>query len=457
MPLIRFSQRAVPTALALLLTVLSSHANAASLLEVYDLAAQSDPTIRAAEASRLATREARPQAWSAFLPYISANAGWAGVRAGQDVTVSPVTGQPIGAATTTRGGTWGISAVESFDLPGAIRALKRTDYTLAQADITYHAAELDLVSRVATRYFNVLAAKDTLSAAQSNLDSLNQQLERAEKRFEVGLSAITDVQEARAQRDRANATVISSKRVLATNLELLREVTGTAIDTLAAPGEDMPLLGPDPQSEDEWVQKALDGNLDLANNRIALDTASYDVGTQKLSRFPTITVGANYQNVNEYSDFKAVGSNNTTNSWSGTYLSLGITVPIFTGGLNSSLIRQAVYQQRAARERVEQSTRETERAARDAYLGLQSSITQVEANKQALESARLALQATEAGFDVGTRTTIDVLTSRNTLLTAEQSYALSRYNYIQSIITLKTATGALTRDDLQQINSWLTQ
>jgi outer membrane protein len=455
---LRFSQRAVLTALVLLLTVIgSSHANAASLLEVYDLAAQSDPTIRAAEATRLATREARPQAWSAFLPNISANAGWSGTTSGQDTAVSPLTGQVTGLASTTRGGSWGISAVESVNLPNALRALKRTDYTLAQADITYHSAELDLVSRVATRYFNVLAAKDTLSAAQSNLDSLNQQLERAEKRFEVGLSAITDVQEARAQRDRANATVISSKRVLATNQELLREVTGTDVGTLAAPGDDMPLLVPDPQSEDEWVQKALDGNLALANNRIALETASYDVGTQKLTRFPTITLGANYRNTNQYSDFKALGADNTTNAWSGTWLSLGVTVPLFTGGLNSSRIRQAVYQQRAARERVEQSTRETERAARDAYLGLQSAITQVDANKQALESARLALQATEAGFDVGTRTTIDVLTSRNTLLTAEQSYALSRYNYIQSIITLKTATGSLTREDLEQINSWLKQ
>lgn len=452
----RLAQRVVPTTLALLLTVIGSpHASAASLLEVYDLAAQSDPTIRAAEATRLATREARPQAWAAFLPNISANAGWEGTTAGHDVSVSPITGNQTGLSTTTRGGAWGISAEESVNLPGVLRALKRTDYTLAQADIDYHAAELDLVSRVATRYFNVLTAKDTLSAAQSNLDSLNQQLERAEKRFEVGLSAITDVQEARAQRDRANATVISSKRTLATNQELLREVTGVAIDTLAAPGDDMPLLGPDPQSEDQWVQKALDGNLDLASNRIAFELASYDVGTQKLTRFPTLTIGANYSNSNEYSDFKALGADNTTNSWSGTWLSLGVTVPIFTGGLNSSRIRQAVYQQRAARERVEQFTRQTERAARDAYLGLQSSISQVEANKQALESARLAMQATEAGFDVGTRTTIDVLTSRNTLLTAEQSYALSRYNYIQSIITLKTATGSLTRDDLQQINSWL--
>lgn len=434
-------------ALALVITSAGFQVNAATLLDVYDQAAQSDPTIRAADATRLATREARPQAWAAFLPDISANAGWAGKTAGGD-------GVP---STTSRGGSWGISAEESINLPNTLRALKRTDYTLAQADITYHLAEVNLVSRVATRYFNVLAAKDTLSAAQSNLDSLNQQLERAEKRFEVGLSAITDVQEARAQRDRANATVIASKRFLATNQELLREVTGVAVDTLAAPGDDMPLLMPDPQNADEWVNKAMDGNLDLASDRLALDIATHDVGTQKLSRFPTVTLGANYSNYNYYSDFDAMGSRNTNNQWSGTWFSLGIRVPIFTGGLNSSLIRESVYRQRAARERVEQSSRETERAARDAYLGLQSAISQVEANKQALESARLALQATEAGFDVGTRTTIDVLASRNTLLVAEQSYAASRYNYIQSLIALKTATGSLTREDLQQINSWLKQ
>lgn len=454
---IRFSSRAGHVALALAITFIgSSYTHAATLLDVYDQAAQSDPTIRAAEATRLANREARPQAWAAFLPTISANAGWTGVTSGSDTSASP-SGAVSGFSTTTRGGSWGISAVESVNLPNALRSLNRTDYTLAQADITYHIAELNLVSRVATRYFNVLSARDTLSAAQSNLDSLNQQLERAEKRFEVGLSANTDVQEARAQRDRANATVISAKRSLATNQELLREVTGVAVDTLAAPGDDMPLLMPDPQSEDEWVRKALDGNLDLANNRISLEAASYDVGTQKLSRFPTVTLGANYRNSNAFSDFDAIGADNTTNSWTGTWFSLGVTVPLFTGGLNSSKIRQAVYQQRAARERVEQSTRETERAARDAYLGLQSSITQVQANKQALESARLALQATEAGYNVGTRTTIDVLSSKNTLLTAEQSYYSSRYSYIQNLITLKNATGSLTRDDLQLINSWLTE
>jgi outer membrane protein len=427
-------------------------AHATTLLDVYDQAAQSDPTIRAAEATRLANREARPQALANFLPDISANASWAGTTSGGDTTA--VGG---GLARTVRGGSWGLSATESISLPSILRSLKRTDFTLAQADLTYHSAELSLISRVATRYFNVLSAQDSLKAAQSSLEALNQQLERAEKRFEVGLAANTDVQEARASRDSANSRVISAKRTLATNQELLREITGAALDDLAAPGDDMPLITPDPQSADQWVQKAMEGNIDLASSRLSLDSATYDLGTQKLTRLPTLTLGANYRNNNAYSDLKAFGSDNTTNSWSGTWFSAGVSVPLFTGGETSSRIRQSVYQQRAARERVEQVTRETERGARDAYLGLQSSISQVQANKQALESSRLALQATEAGFDVGTRTTIDVLTSRNLLLNAEQNYASSRYSYITSLITLKTVTGALTREDLQLINSWLTQ
>jgi outer membrane protein len=438
--------RKLTLAITVALAAITS-AHGTTLLDVYDQAAQSDPTIRAADATRLASREARPQALAALLPDISANMGWAGRTAGGDGLLS----------STSRGGAWGISATESINLPTVLRSLKRTDYTLAQADLTYRSAELNLLTRVATRYFNVLSAEDSLKAAQSSLEALNQQLERAEKRFEVGLAANTDVQEARASRDIANSRVILAKRTLATNQELLREITGAATDDLAAPSDEMPLITPDPQSADEWVQKSMSGNIDLAASRISLEAATHDLGTQKLTRFPTLTLGANYGNSNAYSDTKPFGSDNTTNGWSGTWFSAGVSVPLFSGGEISSKIRQNVYLQRAARERVEQVSRETERSARDAYLGLQSSIAQVQANKQALESSRLALQATEAGFDVGTRTTIDVLNSRNSLLTAEQNYASSRYVYINSLITLKTVSGGLTREDLQLINSWLTQ
>jgi outer membrane protein len=165
-------------------------------------------------------------------------------------------------------------------------------------------------------------------------------------------------------------------------------------------------------------------------------------------------LGASYNNNKTFNNFD---TSQGVNSWNGTVISVGITVPIFSGGMVSSQIRQETYLQRAARENLELATRQTDSGARDAYLGMQSSIALVQANKQAYESARLALQATEAGFDVGTRTTIDVLNARKALLNAEVQYEQSRYSYITQLIVLKQVSGTLSRADLELINSWLTK
>jgi outer membrane protein len=270
----------------------------------------------------------------------------------------------------------------------------------------------------------------------------------------VGLSADTNVQEARAARDSASATVISAKRSLASTLEQLREIAGTLVDDLAAPSEDMPLVTPQPQDAEAWVEKALNGNLTLASSRISMDAAAYDLGTLKTRRYPSLSLGASYNNSNAFHDLEV---RDATNRWTGTVLSVGISVPIFTGGMLTSQVHQGQYQLDAARHTVELITRQTDSSARDAYLGMQSYIALVQANKQALESARLAVDATEAGVEVGTRTTIDVLNSRKSLQLAEVQYQQSRYQYITQIIALKQITGELSRTDLEQINSWLTK
>jgi len=444
--------------LATLVAAIALPVQATSLLEIYDRAAQNDPQIRAADANRLATREARPQAWAQLLPNISANADWSAVACSQTNLQCTNVGIPDATAPrptdsyTKRGGSYGISATERINIPLMLRNLKRTDYVLAQADLTYHAAEQQLAVRVASAYFSVLSAQDILNSAQASLAAFNKQLEQQEKRFEVGLSANTDVQEARAARDTANAIVISSKRALASAQEQLRVIAGSFVDTLAAPTDDMPLIVPDPQSEEEWVRKSLESNLDLAAARIALDVATYDLGTTRTYRYPSLTLGASYNNGKTFNNFD---TSKGINSWNGTIVSVGISVPIFSGGLISSQIRETTYLQRAARENVELATRQTDSGAHDAYLGMQSSIALVQANKQALESARLALQATEAGFDVGTRTTIDVLNARKALLNAEVQYEQSRYDYITQLVRLKQVSGSLTRGDLELINSWL--
>ena len=443
---------------AVIFVTTANSAQATNLLEIYDRAAQNDPSIRAADANRLAQREARPQAWADLLPYISANANWSSAVCGANSSACQTVGLPSTVPITgpydKRGGSFSINANESINLPLMLRNLKRTDYVLAQADLTYHAAEQNLAVRTANAYFNVLSAQDALSSSQASLAAFNKQLEQQEKRFEVGLSANTDVQEARAARDAANATVISAKRTLASAQEQLRVIAGTLEDKLAAPIDDVPLIVPDPQSEEEWVRKSLEGNLSLAAARVSLDTATFDLGTAKTKRYPSLTLGASYNNSKVFNDFD---TSKGKNAWNSTIVSVGVSVPLFSGGMISSQIRQDVYLQRAARENVELATRQTDSSARDAYLGMQSSIALVQANKQAYDSARLALQATEAGFDVGTRTTIDVLNARKALLAAEVQYEQSRYQYLNQLIVLKQVSGTLSRADLELINSWLTK
>jgi len=135
-------------------------------------------------------------------------------------------------------------------------------------------------------------------------------------------------------------------------------------------------------------------------------------------------------------------------------LQLQVTVPIFSSGATQSKVRQAEYRYQAANQRYVRTSRETERAARDAYLGVLSEMSRVQALRQAFESSRTALKATEAGYEVGTRTAVDVLLSRRTLVQAATTYLRSRYDYLLNVIQLKIAAGNLNEEDLKEINSW---
>ena len=459
-------------ALAMALTLTACSAGAADLLEVYQRALQNDPQIREADATRLAQRESRPQALAGLLPQLSATGSYgigdssASQPLGSLQTSSGVTGPVDPNAVFTRDTTthsarqWQIQLTQTVFRWDRWADLKRADAQVAQAEVDYKYAEQGLVLRVTQRYFDVLAAKDTVDAAQATLESVSRQLEQADKRFEVGLIAITDVQEARAAHDQAVATLIASKRTYATSLELLRELTGEAFDKLASPGDDMPLQTPLPENEDQWVSTALQQNLSLISSRFAAEIAKEDVQVARGGHFPTLDLVATRGGSTNDSDITTSIETRTTTlpgnaDQKQNQIALQVTFPIYSGGSTSSKVRQAVYLQRAARERLERSSRETERATRDAYLGVQSEISRVQALKQAVESSKTALQATEAGFEVGTRTTVDVLNARQLLFTALTNYARSRYDYIINIITLKQAAGSLSREDLTQINGWL--
>jgi outer membrane protein len=449
---------------ALALLALAPQANAANLLDVFQQAQRNDPLIREAQATRMATQEAKPQARSQLLPQVSISGSFQetdGDATQNDASIQRIFTGAVDVDSDSERTTYGINLTQSIFRWDRWVALKRADKVSLQADLDYRAAEQDLAARVSTRYFDVLAAQDTLDASQGTLEALSRQLEQAEKRFEVGLTAVTDVREARAARDQATATVIANKRALATSKEFLREVTGEFYEVLSTPNDDLPLKAPEPANADRWVTSALEQNPRLASARLGAEITRRDIELARADSYPSLDLVFGRQTSNSDGDEvrqvngATISQGPTQSDQEGNTVSLQLQMPLFTGGGINSRVRQRVYLHRASRERLERTVRETERATRDAYLGVISGISRVEALKQAVESSQTALQATEAGFDVGTRTTVDVLDARRRLLDAQTAFFRSRYDYILSVIQLKQASGSLSADDVKQINTWL--
>jgi outer membrane protein len=278
------------------------------------------------------------------------------------------------------------------------------------------------------------------------------------------LIAITDVQEAQAGYDTAVSVEILAKRNLATAKEQLREVTGDYPVTLAKPIDAMPLIGPDPANNDQWVDTALQRNLSLVSAQIGADIARDNVRLARSGHYPTLEIVASYGNSQRDGDtttsdiFTGVPTTRPVDTdQDTTRIGVQFTLPIFSGGGVHADARQAVYLHRAAKENLERVARQVERETRDAYLGVDSEIARVKALRQARKSSQTALEATEAGFEVGTRTTVDVLDARRQLFITETNYARSRYDYIVNWLRLKQAAGNLTVSDLTTVNSWLQQ
>jgi outer membrane protein len=452
-----------PLASICIALALTSAAAAKDLVGVYEDALKSDPQIRQADANRLASREARPQAWAALLPQISgALSRTQDKQDGSQGNTDLATGAPapgseaFGLNSTSKA--WSLNLRENLFSWSNWMAVKQADIQVVQAEATYQAAQQNLILRVAQAYFNVLSALDGLEANQASLEAISRQLDQADKRFEVGLIAITDVQEARAARDTAAAAVIAAKRTLATAGDQLSEITGQKYDSLNKPGDDMPLNTPQPANEDEWVTVSLEQNVSLLSSRLASDIARENVKIAFGGHLPTLDVIASKSRTtqDQTESLPSLGppfSQNT--AVNDRQYTLQITVPLFSGGLTQSKVRQSQYLWIAAKEQVVQTSRATERQARDAYLGVISGIARVRALRQALESSQTALKATEAGYEVGTRTAVDVLNSRRILVQAQTDYAVSRYDYIVSVIQLRLAAGNLSRTDVAEVNKWL--
>ena len=415
------------------------------LVSILEAAEQMDPEYREAQSAALAVAEGVPQARAdLWLPTLSFSAGTSRLR--QDIETASIFGTGGQISFTTQN--FRINLSQPIYHHDRFIALKQADHRVQQAQLEVLFARQELMIRVAERYFEVLAAQDNLVFANAEKESLLSQLDQAQQRFDVGLIAITDVQEAQAGHDRALASEISARNGVENANEALREVTETYYADLASLGESMPLVVPEPYDIEAWTDNALKNNLELSAALVASNIAQKEIGRQHAQHFPTLDVTGGHGWNEQGGRF---GSTSVTQGDIG----IEFNMPIFEGGRTVSSTREAQHDHQAAVERLEQTKRAVYRQTREAFLGVISEISSVKALRQAVISSKTALESTQAGFEVGTRTAIDVVGAERGLSEAKRDYARARYDYILETLRLKQAAGSLQPDDIAIANSWL--
>ncbi len=423
-----------------------STARGVDLLEVLEIAEKEDPTYSRTQNEAAAIATLVPYARSTlFLPHLAVSASKKQI--GQDIQLNSAFG--AGGKTNYVATQYRINLKQPIYHHDRIVNLFQAKKKFKKAQLSVIAAHQDLIYRVATKYFDVLAAQDKLSFAKAEALSLQGQLEQAKQQFDVGLIAITDVQEAEAGYDRAVANEINAANQLENAVGNLREITGNYYRALSRLGGEVPLILPSPAEIGDWTEKAVEGNLKLAQVRLESKIRKDEITKVRSRYFPSLDIVGGHA-------FNKQGGRFGSSEIDSTDIGVEVSIPLFLGGEVFFKSKEEKFKYVASLDTLERTQREIEREVREAYLGVINQISLVKAFKKAVTSAESALESTKAGFHVGNRTTIDIVDAQSVLSQAKQDHAKAKYQYIMQSLKLKRVTGVLGMKDIDYVNSWLT-
>ncbi len=428
-----------------------STASAETLQEIYLQAQQNDHQLRAAAATRDAGQEDANLARARLLPQVNAQASWRQ----EDPTLYGGS-KTDGEIETVSSG---ISLTQSLINVSNWRTYSAGKASALGADATYAQAEQELIVRTAQAYFDALNAVDNLTTAKAEEDALSHQLEQTKQRFEVGLTAITEVHEAQAAYDSATANRLVAAGRLGIAFEALEVITGQPYESLSPLREKFPVASPEPLERKAWESMALENNAALKTARQNMLAAEATAKASRAAHLPTVSASLGYSDVEveqalapEKVELGLTGNNRESDGMS---VQVQLSLPIFTGGATSASRRQAYSRFLAAKELYLKAKRDTVQATRSNHLAVLTSVATVKARKQAITSSTSALEATQAGYDVGTRDLVDVLNAQRNLYTAQRDYYSALYTYVLSTLQLRQAAGVLTSDQVAELDGWL--
>ena len=336
------------------------------------------------------------------------------------------------------------NAVTRQEVTQAERQIDQQVYLLA-------ATEQQLLIDVASAYFDILRAYEVLEARLAQERAIGRQLEQAREQFEVGLIAITEVEEARASFDQSRADRIAAESNLQVAFEVLEQLTGQRYASIEALGDSMPIAVPSPTDRNYWVEQAIERNPQVLAQQAGIEVSRVGVELARAGRLPTVQAFANYQYVDSDRELVLVSGYVTS-----AQVGVSANVPIYTGGSTSASIRQGTFQLESSQYDFESQRRTTIQQVRSLYTQVSNNVETVEARQQAIVSNRSALEATRAGYEVGTRNIVDVLNAEQSLYNAIANYAEARYDYVVNLLSLRQQAGLLDVEAIEEVNAWLT-
>ncbi|MDF1832480.1 MAG: TolC family outer membrane protein [Porticoccaceae bacterium] len=435
---------------------------AETLAEIYQLALNNDAQLKAAHAAFNAGKQSIPKARAGLLPNLT---GGIVISDGDGDTSSFRTLNVPGNALQV--GATGENDDESefyfltltqplFDLPAWFTFKQGFDLD-QQATAQLAAEQQSLIIRVAKAYTEVLRTSENLVTAKAEQRAIGRQLEQTKERFEVGLLAITNVHEAQAAHDDARVNTLEAESELDIAFEALEVMTGQTHTQLAGLSAEFPIKPGELADREAWVKFAQDNNFSLAAARLSMLAAEKNAKAKRAEHLPTVTAQVSYSNQHTEGNFSPDSGNNQPFSADDEPLvfSLRMDAPLYTGGLVTAERKIAQQEFIQAQENLLHIQRSITQQARSQHLKVHTNSARVKARGLGIVSARSALEATQAGYDVGTRNIVDLLISQRLLYQAQRDYANARYDYILSMLNLKEVAGLLSPDDINKLNAWM--
>ncbi|MFM1955834.1 MAG: hypothetical protein RIR20_654 [Pseudomonadota bacterium] len=420
-----------------------------SLQQIYQQALTQDPILASAKSGNRAMQEKLVQGNALYLPTINFNAG---------ATASQTDIKYIGSSSVFRNGgretfegySYGVNLNQPIYRKQIQAQLAQAKSQVEQSDKQLLLAQQNLILRSSKAYFDVLMAQDKIELIQAQKNAISKQLEQAKANFDVGTATITDFNEAQARFDLVQAQEIAAMSDLEVKKRAIQSIVGQMPAKLNAVRDDLKPQMPEPVAMDKWVEIASQTNLMIAIQQQSLEIATQEVERQNAGHLPTLDAIASY--TDRYANGSANGFGSDLQD---ATIGLQLQIPLYQGGAIASRIREAVANKQKAMDDLVAARRQAELDTRQGYLDLVSVVSQIKAYEQALSSSQSQLDSTMLGYEVGVRTSVDVLNAQQQFFTAKRDLLQSRYAYLMNILSLKSAVGLLNDADIDAVNQQL--